>query len=111
KGGERQERMLPLVIDITHPSPGIGWANQERTSILDRTSVDVVLALAVVHHLAISNNVPLEKIAEQFYSMSKKGLVVEFIPKEDSQVKILLATREDVFPGYTKEGFEKAFGK
>lgn len=111
KGGHRQERLLPLVIDFTHPSPAIGWANQERQGILERTNVDAVLALAVVHHLAISNNIPLEKIAEQFQAISNKGLIVEFIPKEDSQVQILLATREDIFPNYTKEGFEKAFGQ
>ncbi len=111
EGDVRQERILPLVVDITQPSPALGWNNQERTSILDRTSVDVVLALAVVHHLAIPNNIPLDMIAQVFARMSKKGLVVEFIPKEDSQVKILLATREDIFNNYTKEGFEAAFNR
>lgn len=111
EGDVRQERILPLVNDFTQPSPALGWNNQERKAILDRISVDAVLALAVVHHLAIPSNIPLVKIAEVFAQISKKGLIVEFIPKEDSQVKILLATREDIFTDYTKTGFEAAFSQ
>jgi hypothetical protein len=104
-----ETRMLPLVIDLTNPSPGIGWQNQERMSLRERGSADMVLALALVHHLAISNNVPLDMIA-RFLSGVCRWLVVEFVPKTDSQVQRLLATREDVFPGYTQEAFEKEFG-
>jgi hypothetical protein len=68
------------------------------------------LALALIHHLAISNNVPLDELA-RFFSVLCKSLVIEFVPKEDSQVKKLLASREDIFPNYNKEGFEKAFEK
>lgn len=104
------ESMLPLVLDLTNPSGGIGWCHNERMSLLDRGPADTVLALALIHHLAISNNVPLEKIAE-FFCKSCQYLVIEFVPKEDSQVKRLLATREDIFPDYTYEGFEAAFAK
>jgi len=100
--------LLPLVGDITNPSPGIGWENRERTPLLERGQADVVLALALVHHLAISNNLPLGRIAD-FFSRFCRGLVMEFIPKSDSQVRLLLATREDVFPGYHVEGFEREF--
>jgi ribosomal protein L11 methylase PrmA len=58
-----ETNILPLVLDLTNPSPGLGWENRERTSIFERGSVDVVLALAIVHHLAISNNLPLGRIA------------------------------------------------
>ena len=68
------------------------------------------MALALVHHLAISNNVPLEKIS-LFFAALARYLVVEFIPKEDSQVQRLLATRVDIFPDYHEEGFEKVFAK
>jgi hypothetical protein len=68
----------------------------------------MVLALAVIHHLAISNNVPLPQLAD-FFADTGKWLVIEFVPKSDSQVKKLLASREDVFPNYTREGFEAAF--
>ncbi|MCP5047973.1 MAG: SAM-dependent methyltransferase [bacterium] len=105
---KKETDILPLMLDLTNPSGGLGWENRERESFVARGPVDLVLALALIHHLAISNNVPLDKIAG-FLSGLCDHLVIEFVPKTDSQVQRLLATREDVFPGYTKEGFEAAF--
>ena len=105
-----ETNMLPLLLDLTNPSPGIGWKNEERMSLLERSSADVVLALALVHHLAISNNVPLGKLAE-FFSTMCGWLVIEFVPKSDSQVQRLLSTREDVFPDYVQPVFEREFGR
>jgi ribosomal protein L11 methylase PrmA len=107
---QRETHLLPLVLDLTNPSPALGWANRERESFLQRGPADAVLALALVHHLAIGNNVPLERVAE-FLSRCGERLIVEFVPKEDSQVKRLLSTRKDIFPEYSREGFESAFGK
>jgi ribosomal protein L11 methylase PrmA len=107
---EKSEKLLPLLLDLTNPSPSIGWANRERDSFGERGPADMVLALAVIHHLAISNNVPLLQLAE-FFAETGKWLVIEFVPKSDSQVKKLLASREDIFPTYTREGFEAAFRK
>lgn len=106
----KEKNLLPLLLDLTNPSPGIGWANEERSSALTRSKCDILMALAVIHHIAISNNVPLEKIALLFSQLCH-SLIIEFVPKEDSQVKRLLATREDVFPEYTFEGFEQAFSQ
>jgi len=100
--------ILPLVMDITNPSPAIGWENEERDSFLSRLKVDTVMCLALVHHLAIGNNLPLGMIAS-FLSRIGKNLIVEWIPKEDKQTKVMLRYREDIFPDYTREGFEKAF--
>jgi hypothetical protein len=105
---EKNEKLLPLLLDLTNPSPAIGWANRERDSFGERGPIDMILALAVIHHLAISNNVPLSHLAE-FFSETGKWLVIEFVPKSDSQVKKLLASREDIFPDYTRAGFEAAF--
>ena len=105
-----ERNILPLILDLTNPSSNIGWNNDERHSFLERGPADLVFALALVHHLAISNNVPLSKIAE-FFSTISKSLVIEFIPKSDSQVKRLLATREDIFENYDEENFEKEFLK
>ena len=69
-----------------------------------------MLALAVIHHLAISNNVPLPQLAD-FFAETTKWLVIEFVPKQDSQVQKLLASRKDIFPSYTREGFEAAFAE
>ncbi|MCB2213799.1 SAM-dependent methyltransferase [bacterium] len=104
----REENLLPLVMDLTNPSPGLGWGHQERQSLLERGPVPMALALALVHHLAISNNVPLPKLA-QFFQEVCEYLVIEFVPKSDSQVQRLLASREDIFDTYTVEGFEAAF--
>ena len=97
--------LLPLIIDLTNPSGGIGWENAERMSLVQRGPADTVLALALVHHLAISNNVPLPKIAAFFQKLSR-WLIVEFVPKEDSQVQRLLISREDVFTEYHQKAFE-----
>lgn len=105
---DQEKDILPLLIDLTNPSPDIGWSNEERRSLLKRGPADVVLALALVHHLAISNNLPLMKIGE-FFSRICNWLIIEFIPKQDSQVKRLLASREDIFDEYDRNGFENAF--
>lgn len=105
-----ETHLLPLVLDLTNPSPALGWAHAERSSLADRGPVDLVMALALVHHLAISNNVPLEQVAE-FLSTLGRQLVIEFVPKSDSQVQRLLAMRQDIFPQYTPEGFEAAFAR
>jgi hypothetical protein len=106
---ERETRVLPLLMDLTNPSPATGWENAERLSLLERGPADAVLALALVHHLAIGNNVPLDRIA-RFLARAGRSLLVEFVPKTDSQVKRLLVVREDVFEDYSAEGFERAFG-
>ena len=107
---EKSANLLPLLLDLTNPSPSLGWHNQERKSILERASPDAVLALALVHHLAISNNVPLEQLADFFASLSP-WLVIEFVPKSDTQVQHLLATREDIFVDYTQGSFERVFSE
>ena len=107
---EKHERLLPLLLDLTNPSPAIGWANRERDSFGRRGPADLTLALAVIHHLAISNNVPLLQLAD-FFAETGKWLIIEFVSKSDSQVQKLLASREDIFPTYTREGFETAFSQ
>lgn len=103
-----ETRILPLILDLTNPSPGIGWANRERMSLSQRQLPDAVLALALIHHLAISNNLPLGEIA-RFLGSIAPNLVIEFVPKSDTQVQKLLASRKDIFPNYHIEGFKQAF--
>jgi ribosomal protein L11 methylase PrmA len=106
---EEDTALLPLVLDLTNPSPRIGWENQERLSVLDRGPADMAFALALIHHLAIGNNVPLDRIAN-FLRQACTWLAVEFVPKADPMVRLLLGNREDIFPYYTEDGFERAFG-
>lgn len=106
---ERRERhLLPLLLDLSNPSPRAGWAHEERDSFADRGPADLVLALALVHHLAIGHNLPLPRVAA-FLSRIARALVIEFVPKDDSQLQRMLATREDIFDEYTRSGFEAAF--
>lgn len=102
------DSMLPLLVDVINPGGAIGWANREREPVHVRLQCDLVMALALVHHLAISNNLPFQSIAEYFSSFAPY-LVIEFVPKIDSQVQKLLATRKDVFPEYDQAHFEAAF--
>lgn len=105
---ERETRLLPLVMDLTNPSTGLGWAGRERDALVERGPVDCALALALIHHLAISNNVPLGRIAA-FFACICRHLIIEFVPKSDSQVKRLLRSRRDIFDDYHEAGFEAAF--
>jgi len=105
-----ESTILPLVIDLSNPSPPIGWANQERMSLEDRGPADTVLALALLHHLCISNNVTFGMLAD-FLRLICRHLIIEFIPKSDSQVQRLLATREDIFDDYTEISFERDFSE
>jgi ribosomal protein L11 methylase PrmA len=103
-----ETRLLPLWLDLTNPSPGLGWAGSERMSLAERGPADLVMALALVHHLAIGNNVPLGDIAAYLSRLGHR-LIIEFVPKSDPQVGRLLVVREDVFHSYTQADFEASF--
>ena len=105
-----ETKILPLLVDLTNPTPAIGWENRERMTLAERGPADTVLALALLHHLAIGNNLPFIKVAN-FLRDICHTLIIEFIPKDDSQVRRLLQTREDIFPDYTKRVFEREFGR
>ncbi len=105
-----EKNLLPLLQDLTNPSSSIGWDHTERESLSERGPVDMAFALALIHHLAISNNVPLDRIAK-FLARLCQNLVIEFVPKQDSQVQKLLVSREDIFPDYNQNGFEQAFSQ
>jgi hypothetical protein len=106
----KETKILPLVMDFTNPSSGTGFASQERYSLHSRGKADLGLALALVHHLAISNNIPLGHIAK-YLSLLCHYLIIEFIPKEDSQVQRLLLSRDDVFSEYSYNDFIREFAR
>lgn len=109
KRGER--RLLPLLLDLANPSPGLGWSGSERDSLFNRGPVDCVLALALIHHIAISNNVPFHQLAAFLAEICRRNLIIEFVPKSDSQVQRLLRSREDIFSDYDRASFERVFEK
>ncbi len=108
KSFERAERnclnFLPLFLDGANPSPSQGWNCQERKSFLDRKNADAVLALAFEHHLAIGCNIPLDQLIDWLINLAPCG-ILEFIPKEDPNLKLMLRRREDIFDNYCEDSF------
>ena len=102
--------IIPLIIDFSNPSPAIGFNNTERSSFGQRAKADLVLALALIHHLVIGKNIPLPELARHFAGMAPY-LIIEFVPKEDEKVKQLLSERADIFSTYNVASFEACFSK
>ena len=103
---EGGERILPLALDLVDPSPGMGWHGSERPGLTERGEPDLVLALALVHHLAIGANVPLAAVVDWLADLAP-ALVIEFPTRDDPMVARLLARkREGAHPDYGLERFE-----
>ena len=102
--------ILSLNQDLTNPSPALGWAHKERFSLTQRGPADAILALALLHHLVIGNNLPFGSIAE-FLAGISRFVIIEFVPKEDSNAQILLRRRQNMFEDYTQGNFEKDFAR
>jgi ribosomal protein L11 methylase PrmA len=93
--------ITPMVVDIANPSPGIGYLNAERPSFLDRARPDCVLALAVIHHLLVGANLPMAAIRDLFASLTRKHLVLEFVPTDDVMFRKLIEFRVNLFDQVT----------
>jgi hypothetical protein len=94
-------------MDLSNPTSGSGWASAERPSLAERGPADMVLALALLHHLAISNNVPLDQVVTWIAGLGSWS-AIEWVPKDDPMVGRLLAAREDIFDDYREDAFAKA---
>ena len=103
---EKKLNFLPLYLDASNPSSNIGWSQLERVGFLERCKFDALIALAFEHHLAIAKNIPLENLIDWFLDIAPKGLI-EFVPKEDETIKIMLSFRKDIFEEYTEDNFKK----
>lgn len=101
---ERRLSFQALFMDAANPSPNQGWNGHERESLQSRASADAILALALVHHLAIARNIPLVQVVNWLITLAPQG-VIEFVPKNDPMVQELLSLRQDIFPDYTAEHF------
>ena len=104
-----ESNILPLLIDLTNPSPSVGWGSRERMSLVGRGPADTIFALALIHHLAISNNLPFKKIAE-FLSHMCNSLIIEFVPEDDIQLRQFKASVKSP-PNYTESSFVNEFRK
>ncbi len=106
--GERN--IFPIVADITNPSPSLGWDNREIASLAARGPAGLVMALALIHHVAIGNNTGFDRLARFFAALGPR-LLVEFVPPDDPMALGLVAMRNHDFPWYTQSEFELAFGR
>ena len=108
---DNEKNIFPLVFDMVNPSPALGWNNEERKTLPQRLeNIDLSMALALIHHLRFTYNIPFYKMAEYFGKISKY-LIIEFVGKKDSKVQMMLSHRKDVFVDYDEENFEKAFSE
>ena len=99
--------LSPVVASLLNPSPAMGWASQERQALLSRIKSDAFLALALIHHLRITGNVPLTAIVSQLFALAPEG-VIEWVDKDDEMVRAMLSLRPDVYDDYTWPAFEAA---
>lgn len=107
RAGRAPRRILPLAVDLVDPSPALGWDLRERSAWRDRIRGDFFLALALVHHVSIAGNVPLEAVCGQLRALAPRG-VVEFVHADDPMARLLLQHRKDPVPGYARDRFERA---
>lgn len=102
--------ILPLCIDLADASPGLGWRGKERKPLEDRGKPDLILCLALVHHIVIGSNIPLLGFV-QWLSALGASVIVEFITKEDVMVKTLLRNKEDQYDDYNLDQFRQYLEK
>jgi hypothetical protein len=103
-------KILPLVVNLARPTPAFGWRNEECPSFLDRArgKFDVVLMLAVLHHLMVKEQIPLPAILELAAELTSQYLIIEFVAPEDPMFRHLVRGRAELFSGLSKESFELA---
>ena len=101
------DNILPLVSNLADPSPGLGWRHRERKALADRPAPDLTLCLALIHHLALTANLPIDDIVDWLGSLDSH-LVIEFVNKDDAMVKKLLQNKDDIYDDYTLESFERS---
>lgn len=100
------KNLLPLYIDLADPSPSLGWKQKERMGFNERVNVNGILFLAVIHHLVIGRNIPLQELVQWIIATSPSG-IIEFVPKSDPMVKQMLSNREDIFTDYDETCFKR----
>jgi precorrin-6B methylase 2 len=103
---EKVPNILPLVVNVTDPSPNLGWRNMERKRINERGKPDLVLALALIHHVVIGGNIPMAEFVQWLRDLGG-DLVIEFVTRQDPMVVTLLRNKEDHYVDYDEQVFER----
>ena len=107
---EQKLNILPLVVNLAHPSPALGWRNGECPAFLDRATgaFDGVLMLALIHHLLVTERIPLEEILRLAYELTHSLLMIEFIEPRDDMFRRLTRGREELHATLDATMFEQA---
>jgi SAM-dependent methyltransferase len=105
------KNILPLCVDLAHPTPAAGWQNRETHSFLTRASghFDTVMMLAVLHHLLLQSQIPLSHIASLCSTLTTRNLILEWVPPQDSMFKQLVRGRDALYAHLTEDAFRDAF--
>jgi SAM-dependent methyltransferase len=103
---ENNKRILPLVLDIVNPSPGLGWRGLERKTMRERGTPDLIMCLALIHHIVIGANVPVREFVKWLASFGS-DVLIEFVGREDAAVQGLLRNKEDNYADYNEEFFRR----
>lgn len=108
---EKKLDILPLVVDIGRPTPAVGWNNKEQLSFLERARghFDMVMMLAVLHHLLVQERIPMEEIAALAAQLTTKGLIIEYIAPQDPLFRRIARGRDSLYTHLTQQYFEQAF--
>ena len=104
---EGDSKILPLVADVADPSPGLGWRGQERRPLDDRGSPELILCLALIHHVVIGRNIPIAELIDWLAGFGA-DLVIEFVNHGDPMVDKLLRNRTGQDVEYSAEALEAA---
>lgn len=107
---EGNRRILPLIFDVASPSPGLGWRGRERRPLEERGRPELVLSLALIHHVVISANIPLTEFIDWLASLDA-SIVIEFVARQDPMVQRLLRNKSDDYPDYDVKPFEDCFAR
>jgi SAM-dependent methyltransferase len=107
------KHILPLCVDLAHPTPAAGWENREYASFLSRCTghFDTVMMLAVLHHLLLRNQIPMDRVASLCSNLTTRHLIVEWVPPSDAKFQELLRGRDGIYTHISEASFRDAFGE
>lgn len=102
--------VLPLVVDLTRPTPAVGWRNRECSSFLDRArgGFDVVMMLAVVHHMLVTERIPLEHLLDLADELSREYVLIEYVAPADPMFRRIVRGRDELYADFSPDWFEAA---
>lgn len=104
------EHVIPILQDVANPSPNWGWRNRERLDLVSRFQPQLILCLALLHHVVISANVPVQEFVDWLANVTDQ-LIIEYVSRKDEKVQILLRNKSETYADYSRTNLEDALSK